>query len=93
MDLTAEPVNRTTQRRRIDRVCWSPVPDSPYLLMEVRDMLADDGMLYDDVCLGTKATTQRSDTCEHSQDTFLLKNSSRKGTKDCTGVRCFFPSL
>lgn len=47
-------------------------------------MLADDGMLYDDVCLGTKATTQRSDTCEHSQDTFLLKASSWKGTEDCT---------
>ena len=39
--------------------CWN----SPYLLMEVRDMLAEEGMLYDDVCLGTKATTQRSDTC------------------------------
>lgn len=47
--------------------------DSPYLLMEVRDMLAEDGMLYDEVCLGTKATTQRSDTCEHSQNTSLLK--------------------
>lgn len=44
-------------------------------------MLADDGMLYDDVCLGTKATTQRSDTCEHSQDTFLLKASSWKGMR------------
>lgn len=37
--------------------------DSPYLLMEVRDMLAEEGMLYDEVCFGTKATTQRSDTC------------------------------
>ncbi|TNN37179.1 hypothetical protein EYF80_052664 [Liparis tanakae] len=27
--------------------------------MEERDMLAEDGMLYDDVCLGTRATTQR----------------------------------
>lgn len=36
---------------------------SPYLLMEVRDMLAEEGMLYDEVCFGTKATTQRSDTC------------------------------
>lgn len=41
--------------------------DSPYLLMEVRDMLADEGMLYDEVCLGTKATTQRSDTCEETR--------------------------
>lgn len=31
--------------------------------MEVRDMLAEEGMLYDEVCFGTKATTQRSDTC------------------------------
>lgn len=36
--------------------------DSPYLLMEDRDMLAEEGMLYEEVCLGTKATTQRSDT-------------------------------
>lgn len=26
-------------------------------------MLAEEGILYDDVCLGTRATTQRSDTC------------------------------
>lgn len=37
--------------------------DSPYLLMEVRVMLAEGGMLYDEVCLGTKATTLRSETC------------------------------
>lgn len=82
MDSTREQVNTTTHRCFIYCVCWNLVPDSPYLLMEVRDMLADDGMLYDDVCLGTKATTQRSDTCEHSQDTFLLKASPRKGTGD-----------
>jgi len=26
-------------------------------------MLAEEGMLYDEVCFGTKATTERSDTC------------------------------
>lgn len=51
-------------RSRYTQQLTSASFDSPYLLMEVRDMLADDGMLYDDVCLGTKATTQRSDTCE-----------------------------
>lgn len=42
-------------------------------------MLAEDGMLYDDVCLGTNATTQRSDTCGHSQNTSLLKAYSWNG--------------
>ena len=45
---------------------WSVVVrisrNSPYRLMEVRDMLAEGGMLYEEVCLGTSATTQRSDT-------------------------------
>ncbi len=49
---------------------WSS--DSPYLLMEVREMLAEEGMLYDDVCLGTKATTHRSDTCEETNEMDLL---------------------
>lgn len=39
-------------------------------------MLAEDGMLYDDVCLGTNATTQRSDTCGHSQNTSLLRKAA-----------------
>lgn len=30
-------------------------------------MLAEEGMLYDEVCFGTKATTQRSDTCVKRQ--------------------------
>lgn len=34
----------------------------PYLLMDVRDILAEAGMLYEEVCLGTRATTERSDT-------------------------------
>lgn len=33
----------------------------PYLLM-LRGKLAEQGMLNEDICLGTKATTQRSDT-------------------------------
>lgn len=45
----------------MERETWCT--DSPYLLMEERDMLAEEGILYDEVCLGTKATTQRSDTC------------------------------
>lgn len=45
----------------MERATWCT--DSPYLLMEERDMLAEEGILYDEVCLGTKATTQRSDTC------------------------------
>lgn len=35
----------------------------PYLLM-LRGKLAEEGMLNEDICLGTKATTQRSDTWE-----------------------------
>lgn len=45
--------------------------------MEVRDMLADEGMLYDEVCLGTKATTQRSDTCE---DTLFISRIKKEGS-------------
>lgn len=30
--------------------------------MDVRDILAEAGMLYEEVCLGTRATTERSDT-------------------------------
>lgn len=91
MELSTEPENTTTHERLTYCVSWNWVPDSPYLLMEVRDILADDGMLYDDVCLGTKATTQRSDTCEHSQDTLLMKASSWKGTEK--GIHLLFLSV
>lgn len=41
--------------------------------MEVRDMLAEDGMLYEDVCLGTRATTERSDTWVETNNTRLMR--------------------
>lgn len=91
MDSSTEQVNATAHKCLFHCVCWHLVPDSPYLLMEVRDMLAD-GMLYDEVCLGTKATTQRSDTCEHSQDTFLLKASSWKERNVQAYLSSFFLS-
>lgn len=78
MASSPEYVNTTSHKGVIHCTWWNfgtaeLLHDSPYLLMEVRDMLAEDGMLYDDVCLGTSATTQRSDTCGHRQNTSLLK--------------------
>lgn len=88
MASTSEQVNTTTQR------CFAKLlQHSPYLLMEVRDMLAEDGMLYDDVCLGTSATTQRSDTCEHSHNTVLLKDGLWNGIEECADLHFVFPSV
>lgn len=33
----------------------------------LRGKLADEGMLNEDICLGTKATTQRSETCKEKK--------------------------
>lgn len=81
---------KTTHNCLIYCMCWiflkkpSCCTDSPYLLMDVRDMLADVGMLYDDVCLGTKATTQRSDTCEDThRRRFMLMLAGVQNLHDC----------